>query len=192
MSESLEVIAKRIEAKPWNRPGTDKTWVLNAMSTYLQLREEIRRARRVPNREWLCACAGCAGGGGRRVRRRWRGWNQFLRADTRGRFRDARYRCAAGADVGERRLRHSVRTIECYGTDMSKRLTRSGNSLALVIDRPLLEALEIDAETELELSTDGDVLVVTPVRDRKRKKRTADLVAEAHEQYGGVFRRLAE
>jgi len=75
---------------------------------------------------------------------------------------------------------------------MTKRLTRSGNSLALVIDRPLLEALGIDAETDLELSTDGDVLVVTPLRDRKRKKRVADLVANAHEQYGGVFRRLAE
>jgi len=75
---------------------------------------------------------------------------------------------------------------------MVKRLTRSGNSLALVIDRPLLEALEIDAETELELSTDGDVLVVTPIRDRKRKKQVADLVSEAHEQYGGVFRRLSE
>ena len=54
---------------------------------------------------------------------------------------------------------------------MVKRLTRSGNSLALVIDRPLLEALEIDADTELDLSTDGDVLVVTPLRDRKRKER---------------------
>lgn len=92
------------------------------------------------------------------------------------------------------RVRHAafVRTHLCYRTDMSKRLTRSGNSLALVIDRPLLEALAIDADTELELSTDGDVLVVTPVRNRKRKKRVAELVAEAHEQYGGVFRRLAE
>jgi len=75
---------------------------------------------------------------------------------------------------------------------MRKHLTRSGNSLALVIDKSLLEALEIDADTELELSTDGDVLVVTPVRDRRRSKRTAELVAEAHDQYGGVFRRLAE
>jgi antitoxin component of MazEF toxin-antitoxin module len=75
---------------------------------------------------------------------------------------------------------------------MVKRLTRAGNSLALVIDRPLLEALEIDAETELELSTDGDVLVVTPLRGRERTGRVAELVAEAHEQYGGVFRRLAE
>ena len=75
---------------------------------------------------------------------------------------------------------------------MSKRLSRSGNSLALVIDRPILEALDIDADTELELSTDGDVLVVTPVRDGKRKRQVADRVAEAHEQYGGIFRRLAE
>jgi antitoxin component of MazEF toxin-antitoxin module len=75
---------------------------------------------------------------------------------------------------------------------MTKRLTRSGNSLALVIDKPLLEALDIDGETELELSTDGDVLVVSPVRDRKRRKKVGDLVSEAHEQYGGVFQRLAE
>lgn len=75
---------------------------------------------------------------------------------------------------------------------MTKRLARLGNSLALVIDKPLLESLEIDADTELELSTDGDVLVVTPVRDRKRSKRVGELVTEAHEQYGGVFRRLAE
>lgn len=75
---------------------------------------------------------------------------------------------------------------------MRKRLSRSGNSLALVIDKPLLEALGIDAETELEVSTDGEVLVVAPVRDRKRSKKLADLVAEAHERYGGVFKRLAE
>ena len=83
-------------------------------------------------------------------------------------------------------------TADYYCTYMTKRLTRSGNSLALVIDRPLLEALNIDADTELELSTDGDVLVVTPLRDPKRKRQVAGLVAEAHEQYGGVFRRLAE
>jgi len=75
---------------------------------------------------------------------------------------------------------------------MRKKLTRSGNSLALVIDKPLLEVLGIDAETELELSTDGDVLVVAPIRDRKRRKKLTDIVAEAHEQYGGVFKRLAE
>jgi antitoxin component of MazEF toxin-antitoxin module len=75
---------------------------------------------------------------------------------------------------------------------MRKKLCRSGNSLALVIDKPLLETLGIDAETELELSTDGDVLVVAPIRSRKRTKQVAEIVAEAHERYGGVFKRLAE
>lgn len=79
-----------------------------------------------------------------------------------------------------------------YRTYMIKRLTRSGNSFALVIDRPLLDALEIDSNTDLELSTDGDVLVVTPVREAARGRRVADLVAEGHARYGGVFRRLAE
>ncbi len=40
------------------------------------------------------------------------------------------------------------------------KLTRSGNSLTLVIDKPLLEALEIDADTELEVSTDAEVLAL--------------------------------
>ena len=75
---------------------------------------------------------------------------------------------------------------------MVKKLTRSGNSLALVIDKPLLEALQIDSDTELEVSTDGDVIVISPVRSRKRTKQLAEIVAEAHEQYGGVFKRLAE
>jgi hypothetical protein len=43
-------LAERIEARPWNRPGSDKTWVANAMSTFLKFREEIRQAPRVGTR----------------------------------------------------------------------------------------------------------------------------------------------
>ncbi len=50
MSESLGEIAKRIESQPWNRPGTDKTWVLNAMSAQQQFQKEVRRAKRVRTR----------------------------------------------------------------------------------------------------------------------------------------------
>jgi antitoxin MazE len=75
---------------------------------------------------------------------------------------------------------------------MPKRLVRSGNSLALVIDKPLLEALDIDIETDLEVSTDGDVLVISPVRKGRRRQKLKELVAEAHERYGGVFKRLSE
>lgn len=61
---------------------------------------------------------------------------------------------------------------------MRKHLTRTGNSLALVLDGPLLEATGIDADTPVEVSTDGDVIVITPVRT---KKRTAKLSAALEE-----------
>jgi antitoxin MazE len=75
---------------------------------------------------------------------------------------------------------------------MAKRLTRTGNSLALVLDKPLLDALRIDANTPLEVSTDGEVIIVSPVRDRRRTAKLKNVVAEAHRQYGEVFKRLAE
>jgi len=75
---------------------------------------------------------------------------------------------------------------------MVKKLTRTGNSLALVLDKPLLEALGIDEDTALEISTNGDVLVVTPVRDRARQRKLKKILEELDREYGGVFRRLAE
>jgi antitoxin component of MazEF toxin-antitoxin module len=75
---------------------------------------------------------------------------------------------------------------------MIKKLTKTGNSLALVLDKPLLDQAKIDADTPLEVSTDGDVIVISPVRDRRRTSRLKRIVAEAHRQYGGVFKRLAD
>jgi antitoxin MazE len=75
---------------------------------------------------------------------------------------------------------------------MRKKLIRTGNSLALVLDKELLDELGIEAETSLELSTDGDVIVVSPVRPRRVDERLKKVMARAHDQYGGVFRKLAE
>lgn len=75
---------------------------------------------------------------------------------------------------------------------MVKHLTKTGNSLALVLDRPLLEATRIDADTPLEISTDGDVIVITPVRDAQRMEKLEAAVEKIHRRYAGVFRRLAE
>ena len=75
---------------------------------------------------------------------------------------------------------------------MVKKLTKTGNSLALVLDKSLLAQAKIDANTPLEVSTDGDVIVISPVRHRRRTARLKRIVAAAHRQYGGVFKRLAE
>jgi antitoxin component of MazEF toxin-antitoxin module len=75
---------------------------------------------------------------------------------------------------------------------MLKTLTRTGNSLALVLDRPLLEAVGIDESTKLEVSTDGDVIVISPVRPKKRTKKLAKILDALDEKYAGAFKRLAE
>jgi len=54
---------------------------------------------------------------------------------------------------------------------MVKRLTKHGNSLALVIDRGVLDLLDIDADTPLTITTDGNCLVVAPLRDPARQKK---------------------
>ncbi len=75
---------------------------------------------------------------------------------------------------------------------MAKCLTKTGNSLAVVIDRPILEATQIDADTELEVSTDGDVIVISPVRDADRTEKLKRGMDKIHARYQSVFRRLAE
>ena len=42
---------------------------------------------------------------------------------------------------------------------MTKKLSKHGNSLALVIDRSILDLLDIDEQTPLQISTDGRALV---------------------------------
>lgn len=46
---------------------------------------------------------------------------------------------------------------------MIKNLSQIGNSLGLVIERPILELLKIDRNTPLEVTTDGKGLYIRPV-----------------------------
>jgi len=75
---------------------------------------------------------------------------------------------------------------------MIKRLTKHGNSLALVIDRPILELLKIDADTPLEISTDGQVLIVSPVRDAEHQEKFEKALEKVNRKYGRALKRLAE
>jgi antitoxin component of MazEF toxin-antitoxin module len=56
---------------------------------------------------------------------------------------------------------------------MRKKLATVGNSLGIIIEKPILSLLNIDRNTELEVRTDGDRLILEPIRETPRKKRTA-------------------
>jgi antitoxin MazE len=75
---------------------------------------------------------------------------------------------------------------------MTKTLIRHGNSLALVIDKPILEMLDISADTPLEVTTNGDSLLISPVRDKARQKRLRASLEKINRKFGDDLRRLAE
>ena len=75
---------------------------------------------------------------------------------------------------------------------MVKTLTRHGNSLALVLDKPILDLLNIRADTPLRISTDGESLVVSPVPDPEGEAKFEAALAKAHKKYGRMLKRLAE
>ncbi len=75
---------------------------------------------------------------------------------------------------------------------MIKKLTKHGNSLALVIDRPILDLLKIDSDTPLDISTDGKRLIVAAAETSGRRKRFNAAQEWAHKRYGKAFKKLAE
>ena len=75
---------------------------------------------------------------------------------------------------------------------MTKTLIKHGNSLALVIDKPILEVLQISADTPLELTTDGDAILISPVRDKKRQKKLCASLEKINSKFGDDLRRLSE
>jgi antitoxin component of MazEF toxin-antitoxin module len=75
---------------------------------------------------------------------------------------------------------------------MIKKLSKHGNSLALVIDRPILDLLGIDEGTSLDISTDGQALVIVPARGKQRRKRFEEALTSCNQRYGKALRRLAE
>ena len=64
--------------------------------------------------------------------------------------------------------------------------------MALILDKQLLERTNIDEDTPLEVTDDGEVIIISKVRDKKREKKLAAAVADAHRRYGNVFRNLAK
>jgi antitoxin component of MazEF toxin-antitoxin module len=74
---------------------------------------------------------------------------------------------------------------------MRKTLTNIGNSLGLVIEKPILELLNITKETPLEMTTDGQRLILEPVRE-SRDERLRAASERVMREHGETFRKLAQ
>jgi antitoxin component of MazEF toxin-antitoxin module len=74
---------------------------------------------------------------------------------------------------------------------MPKKLSAVGNSLGIVIEKPILELLKIDRETEIEMITDGNRLILEFIR-KDRKKRVTKSLDKIMKKHDETFRKLAK
>ena len=75
---------------------------------------------------------------------------------------------------------------------MVKHLTQHGNSVALIIDRPILKLLNITAKTPLEVATDGRNLIVSPIRDVNRERRFRQALETVNRRHAKTLKALAK
>ena len=75
---------------------------------------------------------------------------------------------------------------------MVKRLIQHGNSAALIIDKPIMEILNITNETVFELSTDGRNLILSPQTENNQENDIINSLEKINKKYGVVLKRLGE
>ena len=75
---------------------------------------------------------------------------------------------------------------------MIKKLTAHGNSAALIIDKALLEILNIDMNTPLEIVTDGENLIISPVREDSQHGRVAMALEKVNARHERTLKKLAD
>ncbi|MGA3066669.1 MAG: AbrB/MazE/SpoVT family DNA-binding domain-containing protein [Tepidisphaeraceae bacterium] len=76
---------------------------------------------------------------------------------------------------------------------MQKKLVKHGNSLALVLDRPILELVRIDGEQPVEISTDdGRRLIIQPVTDPEEQKKFRASLKRISDKHAKTLKRLSE
>jgi antitoxin MazE len=74
---------------------------------------------------------------------------------------------------------------------MIKKLTKHGNSYALVIDRSILDLLQISEKSALYVTTDGRNLIVSPAADKKKRSKFDAALKEVNVRYGKALKRLS-
>lgn len=75
---------------------------------------------------------------------------------------------------------------------MIKRLTSLGNSSALIIDKPILDMLNITPLTDLNITTDGKTLIIFPVGTVMSDDTFKAAHAKVLKRHSKTFNKLAK
>ena len=71
-------------------------------------------------------------------------------------------------------------------------MIKHGNSVALIIDKPIMEILNITSETIFELTTNGKNLILSPQNEKNQEKNIIETLSKINKKYENVLRLLGE
>lgn len=75
---------------------------------------------------------------------------------------------------------------------MIKNLTVIGNSLGIIIEKPILALLRIERDTPLNVRTDGDRLIIEPLAKEERAALVKSAVSRVMKNHDETLRKLAQ
>ncbi|MHA7813973.1 MAG: AbrB/MazE/SpoVT family DNA-binding domain-containing protein [Phycisphaerales bacterium] len=75
---------------------------------------------------------------------------------------------------------------------MIKKLTKAGNSQAMIFDRTLIELMGIDENTSLKIEMHGTQMTITPIKDADIEEQVAGLLQRTNKRYGAALKKMAE
>ena len=74
---------------------------------------------------------------------------------------------------------------------MTKKLVRHGNSAALILDKPILDLLNVSMDTPFEISTDGKNIILSPTTTHSEDEVAASL-DRINSRFSKTLSKLAE
>jgi antitoxin MazE len=75
---------------------------------------------------------------------------------------------------------------------MIKTMIQHGNSSALVIDKPIMDLLNIEQNTPLEIITDGKNIIISPIREANRLDRLSSSLGKINNKHSNTLKKLAK
>jgi len=75
---------------------------------------------------------------------------------------------------------------------MENRLVEYGDGVAIVLDKSVVDKLDITFDTPLDVSTHDGVLVIAPVHNVARRADIKEALEWVNQHYGRALKRLAE
>jgi antitoxin component of MazEF toxin-antitoxin module len=75
---------------------------------------------------------------------------------------------------------------------MVKTLARQGNSACLILDRSILQLLEIDSDSPVRITVEGRKLIMEPLSDEERESMFKKLLTKSGTKNAALFKKLAK